>query len=440
MRCHPPKKSQLNNIWYPCSQMKDYELFPPIPIALAEGCYFYDAQGHKIIDAISSWWCKTLGHGHPRLKQALLAQLEKFEHVMMPNTTHPIISTLATKLTKLAPWSDHVFFAGDGSCAVEIALKMSLHVRMLEGSKRTQLISLANGYHGETALTLSVSDVGLYKQPYRAFLQDCHHLYPLPYVSGPEDPLWHDCSAYWPNIEKQLLPIAAHATALIVEPIVQGAGGMLIYSPDFLSRLATFAKMHDIHFIADEIMTGLGRTGRLFACDHAKVQPDFMCLSKGLTSGWLPMSVVLTTKNIYQAFYDDFETGKAFLHSHTFSGNPLAASVALETLQILEDEQIITQVPTLERVMHKLMTEIQDSTGKIHRIRGLGGMIAADLIAPANKRVGYEIFKTAVKMGAWLRPLGNTLYWLPPLNIDIKTVEELAYITKKAIVHVFDKK
>lgn len=414
--------------------MKDYERFPPTHIQRAQGCYFYDKNNRPIIDAISSWWCKGLGHGHPRLKQALLRQLEKFEHVLLPNTTHEVLTELASQLTALAPWTGHVFFAGDGSCAIEVALKMSLHWRTIAGESRSKVLCLSHGYHGETALALSVSDVGQYKQPYQAFLHEMPMIHSIPYITGPDDPLWHDCSEIWPMIEAQLKVWASEATALIFEPIVQGAGGMLVYSADFLKRLVTFAKAHNIHCIADEIMTGMGRTGTMLACEHAKVQPDMICLSKGLTSGWLPMSVVLTTPHIYDAFYDDYDTGKAFLHSHTYSGNPLAASVALETIKVLQDEAVLTNVSKLATQMHQHLREIQSSTGLIHNIRGLGGVFAADLCTLPNQRAGFSVFQKAVQKGAWLRPLGNTIYWLPPLNSTSHTIDALASITEAAII------
>lgn len=424
-------------IWHPCSQMKDYEAFPPLIIKKAYGPYIELTNGRRIIDAISSWWCKSLGHNHPRLKSALKAQLEDFEHVIFANSTYEIIVQLSEKLGSLCPGLNKVFYASEGSSAVEIALKMSLHAQQLLGqNQRTQFTSLKNGYHGETFMALGLSDLGLYRKAYEAHLIKPNFIQNIPYVHSSLDPLWNDCSAIWPSIENQLEKQVTNLAAIIVEPIAQGAGGMKIYSQDFLRRLRKWTKTHGIYLIADEIMTGLGRTGRCLASEHAQIKPDFICLSKGLTSGWLPMSAVLTHTEIYNLFYDDYSSGKGFLHSHTFSGNALAAAVALECLKILEDEKIVQQVQEKEIILKKFMCEINTNTQRLINIRGIGAIVAADLKLTEkekNQRIGYQIFQKALQMGAWLRPLGNTIYWLPPLNTPLVTLEELRDITELSI-------
>ncbi|MFZ0219125.1 MAG: adenosylmethionine--8-amino-7-oxononanoate transaminase [Candidatus Aquirickettsiella sp.] len=432
------------HIWHPCSQMKDYEAFPPLLISKAYGSYIELKDGRRIIDAISSWWCKSLGHNHPRLKTALKTQLESFEHVIFANSTYETIIQLSEKLGQLCPGLNKVFYASEGSSAVEIALKMSLHAQQLRGQKqRIQFTALQNGYHGETFMALGLSDLGLYRQPYEAHLIQPNFIQNIPYVQSSADPAWNDCSAVWPSIEKQLEKQAANLAAIIVEPIVQGAGGMKIYSQDFLRRLRKWTQTHSIYLIADEIMTGLGRTGRALACEHAQIKPDFICLSKGLTSGWLPMSAVLTHPDIYNLFYDDYSSGKSFLHSHTFSGNALAAAVALECLNILEDENIYKQVREKEIILKKFMQEVNAETESLTNIRGIGAVIAADLSLKENKknqRIGYQIFQQALKLGAWLRPLGNTIYWLPPLNVSLATLEELRDITQVSILRILKNK
>lgn len=423
--------------WHPCSQMKDYESFKPLVIERAYDSYLELSSGEKVIDAISSWWCKSLGHNHPVLKKALLTQLDKFEHTIFANTTSEVIVRLSQALAQLMPGLDKIFYTGDGSCAVETALKMSLHARMIQGDKpRNQFIALKNGYHGETAAALSVSDVGLYRDPYEAILFSPVFV-DVPYVSGSADPLWDDASDQWSRIEKQLAPYTDTTTAIIFEPILQGAGGMSVYSPDFLSRLVSWAKQHDIHVIADEIMTGIGRTGKMLACEHAKIQPDFICLSKGLTSGWMPLSAVLTSNEIYQLFYDDYEKGKSFLHSHTYSGNALAASVAVATLEIIKKENLCERANELQIIMRKFFEDIAERTGNLENIRGVGAMVAADLrLNSQQKRAGYRIYQEAVRRGALLRPLGDTIYWLPPLTISEQTLHDLNTITRQAISSV----
>lgn len=429
------QNQDVQTLWHPCSQMKDYELFRPLVVTSASGSYIELADGRTIIDAISSWWCKSLGHNHPALKKAILTQIEHFEHVVLANTTNELIVQLSQDLVNLMPHLAKVFYASDGSCAVEIALKMSMHTRMLQGhTDRKQFLSLKNSFHGETIGALSVSDLGIYREPYSALLFETL-LIEVPYVTGIQDPKWHDAFEEWLSTEKFLRPFSDTTTALIIEPILQAAGGMQIISQDFLHRLCQWAKTHDIHIIADEILTGLGRTGKMLACEYADIQPDFLCLSKGLTSGWLPMSAVVTTDAIYEVFYDDYENGKSFLHSHTHSGNALAASVALATLRIIQEENLSDRAQRLQKIMMSHLEDIADKTQQLKNLRGIGAVVAADLIVDnPHQRLGYKIYQEAVKRGALLRPLGNTLYWLPPLNIEEHTISELKNITYEAII------
>lgn len=421
--------------WHPCSQMKDYESFKPLVIKKAYDCYFELADGRKVIDAISSWWCKSLGHNHPLLKEALIDQVQQFEHVIFANTTNEVIVKLSQKLASISPGLNKVFYAGDGSSAIEIAMKMSLHSRIVQGNhKRQKFISLKNGYHGETIGAMSVSDLGLYRRPYSALLFEPILIEPL-YVTGITDPKWHDGADYWASIEKTLETYKNSVTAIICEPIVQGAGGMKIYSPDFLRRMHAFAKANDIHLIADEIMTGIGRTGKMLACEHAGINPDFVCLSKGLTSGWVPFSAVLTTQKIYDVFYNDYDTGNSFLHSHTFSGNAIGARLALKTLEIIEKAQLCKKANTLGITMHRYFEEIADETKALKNIRSLGAIVAADLVySDPNSRSAYSLYQKAIQLGAFLRPLGNTIYWMPPLTISEETLLELRGITHRAIL------
>lgn len=427
----------LAHLWHPCAQMKDYEQLPPMVVKEAKGSYITLENGQRLIDATSSWWCKLLGHGHPRLKQALLKQVEHFEHVMLTHLTHEPIVVLSERLAQLIPRLQKVFYANDGSCAVEIAMKMSMHAHQLQGQQHRQhFVALHGSYHGETCGALAVSDLGLYRQPYEPLLTTkVEFIETIPYVSGREDPLWKNCEAYWPAIETKLNSHAEQLTAVIVEPILQGAGGMRIYSRDFLHRLWLWARERGVHFIADEILTGFGRTGLPLACQHAGIEPDFLCLSKSITSGWLPLSAVLATNEIYELFYDDYENGKSFLHSHTYAGNPLAAAVALETLAIIEDEKLYDRVQWMEKKLISLLNDVAQQTGKLQNIRGIGGVAAADLVVTdQTQRTGFKIYKKAAELGALLRPLGNTLYWLLPLNATESTMWELAKITSCAVL------
>lgn len=422
----------LHHVWHPCSQMKDFEAIPPLVVERAQGSYLYTNKG-PLIDAISSWWCKSLGHGHPDIINAIINQLQRFEHVIAANTTHPALVELAELLAQITK-KQHIFFASDGSSAVEIALKLTIHANQLKGfSQKNQFIALKNGYHGETLATMGTSDLGLYKAPYTAYGVPCDFIESVPYVSGKNDPLWNNCDEYWQTAEKQLTALAEKACAIIFEPIVQGAGGMLCYSPDFLKKLSSWAKTNNIYLIADEIMTGLGRTGEWLACDHAGIEPDLICLSKGLTSGSIPLSCVMIDPAVFELFYDDYAQGKSFLHSHTYSGNSLAVCAALATLKTMHTEHIISKARSIGDYMFTCMQEIAHLSGKLTNVRGVGALVAADLEDTSLKRIGTKVYQQALEHGALIRPIGNTLYWLPPLNIDQKTIGKLAEITLNSI-------
>ncbi|GAB4392348.1 MAG: adenosylmethionine--8-amino-7-oxononanoate transaminase [Gammaproteobacteria bacterium] len=422
-----------NPLWHPCTQMHDCETFPPPHIVSAQGSYLQLASGQKIIDAISSWWCKLLGHGEPRIKQALIKQTEMLEHTLLGHATHDTIEHLSQALTKLSPHLNKVFYASDGSVATEIAMKMSVQAQQLRGqAHRTQFAALQHSYHGETGLALAVSDLGLYRETFQSILMPTHFMQDIPYVNSPNDQLWQDCGKIWAKLEAQLNPLSDQLAAIIIEPLLQGAGGMRIYSQDLLPRLSQWARQHDVYLIADEILTGLGRLGTSLACQLADIEPDFICLGKGLTGGWLPMSAVLTKNEIYDLFYDDYSRGKTFMHSNTFAGNPLAAATALATLTILEQDDIYAYVNQHKSLLYQYMQDIADKTGLLTNVRSLGFMAAADLVS-THPRAGFKVYQHALTLGAFLRPLGNTIYWLPPLNMELTTLNELRDITLEAI-------
>lgn len=428
----------LKHIWHPCSQMKDFETCPPIVINKAQGSYLYTNEG-PLIDAISSWWCKSLGHGHPAVIAAIKNQLDCFEHVISANTTHPAAVELAEKLSEITG-KQHVFFASDGSSAVEIAMKLAIHASQIKGNKnKNQFIALKNGYHGETIGTMSVSDLGLYKAPYASFGVQCHYIDHIPYVTGSKDPLWKNCDTYWNTVVQQLNKICDRVCAILLEPIIQGAGGMLCYSADFLAKISLWAKEKGIYLIADEIMTGIGRTGEWLACDHAHIKPDLICLSKGLTSGSIPFSCVMIDNTLFDLFYDDYHAGKSFLHSHTYSGNPLAISAALATIKTIEQDNLLIHSQELGEIMFSYLQDIARDSKKLVNVRGVGAVVAADLIESSHTRIGFKIYQEAIKQGALIRPIGNTLYWLPPLNTDKKIIGKLAEITLNSIEEAYNK-
>jgi adenosylmethionine---8-amino-7-oxononanoate aminotransferase len=426
----------LRHVWHPCSQMRDYEAFPPLEIVGAQGCHLHLKDGSKLIDAISSWWCKSLGHGHPRLKAALARQMDRFEHVILANTTHEIIVRLSERLAALAPGLNHVFYAGDGSTAVEVAAKLALHAKKIQGTGESRFMALENGYHGETALTLALGDLGLYREAYREVLPPVSFLRGLPYVDSEAHPLWSDCSSVWPALEAQLDANRTGLCAIVIEPILQGAGGMRFYSADFLRRLRAWTRENGVYLIADEILTGFGRTGAMLACDHAGIVPDIACLSKGLTAGWLPMSAALVSDDIYRLFYADYGQGKDFLHSNTYSGNALAAAIALEALDVYRDEDILGRVRRNRDHLAASMARVAEATGRLKNVRCLGAVAAAELQGPGTgqgARAGFRVYREAVSRGALLRTLGDTVYWLLPLNAGPEVVSELEGITIASI-------
>ncbi len=416
--------------------MRDYEGFPPLEIIGAQGCHLHLRDGRKLIDAVSSWWCKSLGHGHPRLKAALARQLDRFEHVILANTTNDVIVRLSERLAALAPGLNHVFYSGDGSTAVEVAAKLALHARKIQGGGQSRFLALENGYHGETALTLALGDLGLYREAYREVLPPVSYLRGLPYVDSVDHPLWKDCSSVWPGLEKQLRENLAGLCAVVIEPILQGAGGMRFYSADFLRRLRAWTKAHGVILIADEILTGFGRTGTMLACDHAGIVADIVCLSKGLTAGWLPMSATLVSDDLYGMFYAEYGRGRDFLHSNTYAGNPLAAAVALEAMEIYREEDILGQVRRTGPLLAAAMDRVAQATGRLHNLRCVGAVVAADLRGPgtgSGTRAGYRVYREAVGRGALLRTLGDTVYWLLPLNAGSGVISELEGITTASI-------
>lgn len=435
------QEQDLRHVWHPCSQMKDYEDFPPMIVNRAEGSILYTSEG-PIIDAISSWWCKSLGHGEPRIRAAMHAQIDSFEHVIAANICSEPLTQLALKLSELTPGLSRSFFADNGSTAVEVALKMALQYHAQTGHpEKKKVLALANGYHGETLLTLGVSDCSLYSEMYAAWLPDIQKIHDIPYVSSAQDPTFQKMDdAQWRRIEAQITPLAPELTAIVFESIVQGSGYMKIYSADFLRRLRAWCTHHNVMMIADEIMTGFGRTGKMFGCNHADIMPDMMCLSKGLTGGAAPMSVVQTSDTVYDAFYADYNQHKAFLHSNTFCGYAPAAAAALAVIDIYEKDHMIQRIEHLSDKMYELMSGIYERTGYFRNLRHIGGVIAMDWINPktlqpfpSEQRVGYECFKIALKEGVLLRHLGDTLYWLPPLNTSDAVLENLAERTERAI-------
>ncbi|TMH85935.1 MAG: adenosylmethionine--8-amino-7-oxononanoate transaminase [Betaproteobacteria bacterium] len=407
----------LRAVWHPCTQMKHHETLPLVPISRAEGVWLYDLEGRRILDAIGSWWVNLLGHGNPRINAALRRQLDSLEHVMLAGFTHAPAVELSERLAKLAPRGlGHCFFASDGASAVEIALKMSYQYWKNAGrSAKTEFVTLSNSYHGETLGALSVTDIPLYRDTYAPLLRASAQV-PSPdwRLAAPGETPREYARRCAKALEEHFERHAPGTAALIVEPLVQCAGGMAMYDAEYLRRARELCDRFEVHLIADEIAVGFGRTGTLFACEQAGITPDFLCLSKGLTGGYLPLSVVLATDRVYGAFYDD-KLERGFLHSHSYSGNPLACRAALAVLDILEEEKVLERNRNTAAILNRRAQGLR-SHRRVAHFRNTGMIWAFDL---KDARPGFarDFHRSALEAGVLLRPLGATVYWMPPYVI-----------------------
>jgi adenosylmethionine-8-amino-7-oxononanoate aminotransferase len=430
----------LRHVWHPCTQMHDHDpagrnSVPMLPIVRGEGAWLIDADGNRYLDGISSWWTNLFGHANPRIAAALAEQARTLEHVIFAGFTHEPAIALAEELVRITPPGlDRVFYADNGSAAIEVALKMSFHYWLNQGhGEKTRFIALTGSYHGETLGALSVSDVALYRKTYAPllltpFLAPSADSYQGEPGESPEQTATRALVAL-----RALLEQHAHATcAVIVEPLVQCAGGMRMYHPSYLTGLRALCDEFAVHFIADEIAVGFGRTGTLFACEQAGVSPDFMCLSKGLTAGFLPLSAVLTGETIYQAFYAEYSAGKAFLHSHSYTGNPLACRVALETLAIFGEEPVLERNRQLAAYLHRRLEVLRDHP-HVADVRQTGMIAAVELVAdkasrrpyPAQERRGLRVYLHGLRHGVLLRPLGDVIYCMPPYVVTTAEIDLL---------------
>lgn len=427
--------------------MKDLQNYPLIEIDRGEGIYLFDRKGKKYIDAISSWWVNLFGHCNPRLINALKKQADKLEHVIFAGTTHSPAEDVAVELLNITPPElNKIFFADNGSSAVEAAMKMSYGFRVNKGIKsKNRYAFLTDGYHGETLGCLSVCGEKIYTDLYSGIMIDniC--------VKGPDcfrcpfDKQREDCSVEcFSYMEKALRDNAEILTAVLIEPLIQCAGGFKMYPPEYLVKLREITKELDIHLIFDEIAVGFGRTGTMFALEQAEVVPDMLCLSKGITSGYLPLSVVMTTDEIFYGFYDDYLSGKAFLHSHSYTGNPLACSVAAETLKIFREEHIIEANKPKYMHMRKCIEQAFGNHPNVGDIRHSGFVSAVELVKnkdgkipfDPSLRTGFQIYRKAIERGALLRNLGDIIYFMPPYVITESQIEALVDIAYTSTVEV----
>lgn len=435
-------RRDLAVLWHPCTQMHDHEQLPLIPIARGEGVWLYDHDGRRYLDAVSSWWVNLFGHQNPTIKAAIQAQLDRLEHVIFAGFSHEPGIRLAERLLALAPPGlGKVFLADNGSSAVEVALKMSFHAHRLQGAVRPKFLALTNSYHGETLGALAVGDLGLYRELYEPLLMRPIFV-PSPdtYEAAPGESA-EACALRAARVLAETLDQhGAEISALILEPLVQCAGGMRMHHPRYLREARRLCDAHGIHLIADEIAVGFGRTGTLFACEQANITPDFLCLSKGITGGFLPLSAVLTRQSIYDLFYDRYETRKAFLHSHSYTGNPLACAAANAVLDLFEQRPVLAEVRTLGAHLEHCLAPLRDHP-KVADVRRTGLIAAVELVQnrqtrepfPWQERRGLRVYQHGLRHEMLLRPLGNVVYFMPPYVI---TEAEISRMVDVAIAGI----
>lgn len=443
MTNHDWMRRDLEVLWHPCTQMKDHEQLPVIPIRRGEGIWLEDFDGKRYLDAVSSWWVNVFGHANPRINDRIKAQVDQLEHVILAGFSHQPVIELSERLVALTPAGlDRVFYADNGSSCIEVALKMSYHYwRNVGQPEKRRFVTLTNSYHGETVAAMSVGDVALFTETYQGLLLDTLKVPSPDCYLRPEGLDWEAHSRQmFAHMERTLAEHHASVAAVIVEPLIQGATGMRMYHPVYLRLLREACDRYGVHLIHDEIAVGFGRTGTMFACEQAGIRPDFLCLSKALTGGYLPLAACLTTDAVYQAFYDDYHTLRAFLHSHSYTGNPLACAAALATLDIFEQDDVIEANKPLARRMAEATAHLVDHP-HVGEVRQTGMALAIEMSAdkarrtpyPWQERRGLAVYQHALSRGALLRPLGNVVYFLPPYVITPEQIDFLAEVASEGI-------
>lgn len=414
----------LASVWHPCTQMQHHETLPLLAISHGKGAWLFDYEGRRYLDAVSSWWVNLFGHANARINAALTDQLEKLEHAMLAGFTHAPVIQLSERLAaKTHHALGHCFFASDGASAVEIALKMSFHAWRNAGQPHKQeFVCLAGSYHGETVGALGVTDVPIFTEAYGGMYRRAH-VVASPAAVGETDAIT--------AMRMLLARRADQIAAVIIEPLVQCAGGMAMYTPGYLSDLCALCDEFSVHLIADEIAVGCGRTGSFFACEQAEIWPDFICLSKGISGGYLPLSLVMTTDQIYQAFYHP-DIARAFLHSHSYTGNPLACRAALATLDIFDEDDVLQKNQQRAKKLGEALARVAKHPS-VSNARQTGMICAFDVQSDIDAGFSRWFFSEALKNELLLRPIGNTVYWMPPYVLSDEEIELLGDVTLKVL-------
>jgi len=426
-------------VWHPCTQMRHHAdagspaHLPLVPIARGSGAWLYDFDGKRYLDGISSWWTNLFGHANPRINAALKEQLETLEHVMLAGFTHQPVVELSERLSALTGGVlGHAFYASDGASATEIALKMSFHYWQNSGRpEKTGFLCLAGSYHGETVGALAVTDVAIFKDAYAPLIRAAAT------VPSPDARQARDGETPTEVARRAAAALEAHLAqhhatiaALIVEPLIQCASGMAMYDPEYLRLARSLCDRYDVHLICDEIAVGCGRTGTFFAHDQADIRPDFICLSKGISGGYLPLSIVLTTDAVYGAFYDD-ATARGFLHSHSYTGNALACRAALATLDIFREDDVLKQNIDRAQKLWNALAPLAEHPQVTH-LRQRGMIIAFD-VKSGDPAFSRRFYRSALANEALIRPIGNTVYLMPPYIVGDEEIAHLGQATANAL-------
>lgn len=424
----------LQSVWHPCTQMQHHETLPLVALARGQGAWLFDHDGRRYLDAISSWWVNLFGHANARINAALVDQLQRLEHAMLAGFTHEPVVQLSEQLAvRTGHALGHCFYASDGASAVEIALKMSFHAWRNSGrSDKQEFVCLQGSYHGETIGALGVTDVALFRQAYGPMIRSAHVVAtPDARLAAPGESAADVAARAATALEILLQQRGERIAAVIVEPLVQCAAGMVMHDPSYLSAVRALCDRYQVHLIADEIAVGCGRTGSFFACEQAGIWPDFLCLSKGISGGYLPLSLVMTTNAVYEAFYDR-DIARGFLHSHSYTGNPLACRAALATLQIFDEDDVLQQNRQRANQLGEALAPLA-AHPQVRHFRQRGMILAFDAhIDQPEEAASFarRMFAAGLQQEILLRPIGRTVYLMPPYVLDCEEIALLAQRTQ----------
>jgi adenosylmethionine---8-amino-7-oxononanoate aminotransferase len=416
------------HLWHPFTQQKGWEREEPLIVERGEGTDLIDVDGRRYIDGVSSLWCNVHGHRHPRIDEAVRAQLDSVAHSTMLGLSHPPAIQLARRLVELAPPGlTRVFYSDSGSTAAEIALKMAFQYWQQRGGadrRRTRFVALRDAYHGDTIGSVSVGGIDLFHSMYRPLLFDT-------LKADPGDAA---------DMERLLAAHAGEVAAVMVEPLVQGAAGMIVHPEGYLRDVRELCDRHGVFLICDEVAVGFGRTGRMFACEHEGVAPDFLCLAKGITGGYLPLAATLATERVYEGFLGEHEEFRTFFHGHTYTGNPLACAAALATLDVFEEERTLERLQPKIALLERLLEPVEELP-MVREVRRRGLMCGIELAGfPLEARMGHQVTLEARRRGAIVRPLGDVVVLMPPLAISEADLERLVVIVWESIVAAADRR